>query len=128
VEQRTREHIETAEHHQQFARSLLDPRMGSMLPKVRYEWAAVAAFYAAVHYVHAYLWERRRVSPRSHPARSQRVTRDSILRQCEWQYLELLEVSLRARYSRDLDLTEAAARELVEVDLAHVETVVRAAI
>jgi hypothetical protein len=128
MEERTREHIETAQQHQQLAQALLDPRAASGLPESRFAWAAVAAFYAAVHYIHGYLWERHRANPRSHPARNQRVRRDPILQRCEDAYSTLQEVSLRVRYSRGSELSEALARDLGEVDLAHVEATVTAAI
>lgn len=89
---------------------------------------AVVAFYAAVHYIHAYLWERHRYNPRSHAARAQRVGHDTVLRQCQPAYTRLLGASISARYERLYQIHETRARELVEVDLAQVEAVVMAAI
>jgi hypothetical protein len=128
VEERSRDHLETARYHQRFAQSLLDPTLTPRLPDGKYEWATVMAFYAAVHYVHAYLWERHRYNPRSHAARAQRVRHDSVLRQCEPAYSRLLSASMSARYERLYQIHETRARGFVEVDLAQVEAVVTAAI
>jgi hypothetical protein len=71
VEQRTGEHLETAERNRDLARLLLAPSMAASLSthgfrQPPYEWVAVIVFYAAVHYVNAYLWERLRLEPNDH--------------------------------------------------------------
>jgi hypothetical protein len=128
VEQRAREHLETARRHQRFAQSLLDLSKGSQVLDGQYEWAIVSAFYSAMHYVHAYLWERHRYYPRSHAARANRVKRDPVLRRCEAAYLRHLGESLSSRYDRLPVAPELLARGLIEVNLAHVESIVTAEI
>ena len=86
------------------------------------------AFYAAVHFVKAYLWERHRVAPRNHTERGHHVRHDPGLRRCANAYGRLLDTGYKARYLRRYRITASRAEQLVNVDLANVEAVVRAAI
>jgi hypothetical protein len=93
-----------------------------------FEWAAVIAFNAAVHLVNAYLWEHYRVEPRNHAERSSYVRSDPILRHCMNAYDRLQDEGYRSRYHRAHRLTAQQATRLVNIHLANVESVVRAAI
>jgi hypothetical protein len=61
-------------------------------------WAIVVAFYAVVHDVNAYLWERLRIEPRSHEERSRFVGTVADLRPFFAVYQRLLELGFQARY------------------------------
>jgi hypothetical protein len=128
VEQRTREHLETAERNQELAQALLTSSSLMSLSAPPDGWAAVIAFYAAVHFVNAYLWERYRVEPHNHADRSRRVNTDLILRPCMNAYGRLRDEGYRSRYHRAHRLRAGQAAMLVNVHLANVESVVRAAI
>jgi len=92
------------------------------------EWVAVIAFYAAVHLVNAYLWERYRIEPHSHADRSLRVRTDPVLSRCTRAYTRLRDEGYRSRYQRAYRLNVRQATGLVNVDLANVESVIMAAI
>jgi len=133
VEQRTREHIETAERNRDLARSLLAPSVTTSLiahglQQPPYEWVAVIAFYAAVHYVNAYLWELLRLEPNDHSERTRYVRNDRTLRRCRVAYGRLRDEGFKARYTRGYRLSSQRAHGLVNVDLANVEAVVMAAV
>ena len=61
-------------------------------------WAAVAAFYAAVHYVNGYLWERLNLEPRDHNERSTFVSTVRELRSMNANYRRLRDTGYDARY------------------------------
>lgn len=128
MERETSEHLQTAERNRDFARSLPNRSIGSLLPGPRYEWVTVIAFYAAVHYVNAYLWERYRVRPRNHAERGQYVTRDPVLRRCARAYDRLQDAGFKSRYTALYRIPDWRAEGLVNVDLAEVGATVRAAI
>ena len=86
------------------------------------------AFYSAVHYVSAYLWETYGEVIEEHPARWRRVRTESRLRRCKDQYGRLQINGYNARYTRGFQLSRQAAERLVNIDLANVESVVMAAI
>ncbi len=54
MEQKTADCLWTAERNSDLATELLATHMQTP----PFDWAVVIAFYAAVHYVNAYLWER----------------------------------------------------------------------
>lgn len=59
---RTRDFLEAATRHQQFA----SVQINMPTPPAWAEWAIIASFYSAVHYVNANLWENYEFEPRSH--------------------------------------------------------------
>jgi hypothetical protein len=124
----TREYLDTADRNRDFARTLL--RSASLLgqPEPPHEWIAVIAFYAAVHYVNAFIWERYRVEPADHFERGGYVNRDRILRRSPLAYVRLRDEGFKARYVRGYRVEPVRANQLVNVDLANVESVVRAAL
>lgn len=127
MEWQTERHIQTAERNRAVALAHLNTQAHSVRPPA-YEWAAVIAFYAAVHYVNGYLWEVRRYEPPDHQSRNLLVRGDPGLRPCQQHYERLLAVGFRARYVPGFRLLEPAARELVEVHLGEVRRVVRDAL
>ena len=100
MEQRTREHLDTAERNRELAQALLTSGASLGVSAPPAEWAAVIAFYAAVHFVNAYLWERYRIEPRDHGERSHYVRTDPILTRCMPAYNRLRDESHRSRYHR----------------------------
>jgi hypothetical protein len=128
VDQQTREHIDLAERNRDLARALLAPAISGSLQPSPYEWIAVIAFYAAVHYVSAYLWEKHREVIDEHPKRAARVRTEGILKRCSPQYGRLSNAGWNARYTRGFQMSRQDAERLVNFDLANVESVVMAAI
>lgn len=86
------------------------------------------AFYAAVHYVNAYLWEARQFVPASHPERSRAVHAEAALRPARDSYGLLRDYGYEARYTATFTATDADARELVQFDLRRVEDAVLRAV
>lgn len=73
---RTELHLATASQNRDFAAILVNT-YDDAPPSLN--WAAVAAFYAAVHYVNAYLWEIARVEPSNHLERAKLINTWPIL-------------------------------------------------
>lgn len=61
-------------------------------------WAAIVAFYAAVHQVNAYLWERRRYEPQNHKERTDAVRFTNILKRAAFSYRSLSTIAYSVRY------------------------------
>ena len=76
----------------------------------------------------AYLWERYRIEPHEHADRTRHVSTDPILRRCMKAYGLLRDEGYRPRYHRAHRLRAGQAAMLVNIHLANVESVVRAAI
>jgi hypothetical protein len=127
VEWQADRHLQTAERNRHIAIAYLSIDLAGVQPPP-YEWMAVIAFYAAVHYVNAYLWEVRRYDPPDHDSRNHLVTGDSRLRQCRFEYRRLFNTGFRARYVPGFRLREQDTRDLIDVDLEHVRQTVRGAL
>ena len=128
MEPRTRQHLTKAARNRDLALWLLNaasPISGASPPL---EWAAVVAFYAAVHYVNAYLWETRRYEPRDHRARVNAVGQDRVLRAAYRSYMGLRTLAFQSRYHPSFRPTHADAEYAVGNDLAQVERTVQAAL
>jgi hypothetical protein len=127
VERLTERHLQTAERNRGLALAHLhaQPVTTLTLPHV---WQTVVAFYAAVHYVNAYLWEIRRYTPPDHRSRNLLVDGDPMLRPCSGEYGRLLDAGYRARYVPNFRLAEQEAHDLIEVDLELVRQTVRGAL
>jgi hypothetical protein len=123
----TNRHIQTAERNRAVAHAHLDIQAQSVQPPA-FEWAAVIAFYSAVHYVNGYLWEVRRYAPPDHQSRNILVNGDPVLQACRNAYDELMDSGYRSRYTPGFRLLERHARELVDVDLEAVRRTVREAL
>ena len=127
MEPKTEAHLAAARRNRDLARALIDPSHANLRP-ASWEWVAVIAFYAAVHFVNAYLWETARREPSSHPDRLARVRRDRLIRPCRRRYADLQTLGHRARYEADFALSEQEARGLVHDNLHYVEATVMAAL
>jgi hypothetical protein len=124
VKPETIQHLETAARNRELARALvsLGPTMG--LPSPPFEWVAVVAFYAAVHYVNAILWEWGGVKPDTHTERTWYVEYHPPLAAFRLEYRHLNIHGWNARYAAGYRLSLRQAQTLVEVTLLHVERVV----
>jgi hypothetical protein len=127
VERQTDRHIQTAERNRAVALAHFDSQAHAVQPPA-HEWAAVIAFYAAVHFVNGYLWEVRRYAPPDHESRNLLVRGDPVLRTCHEEYRRLFDVGFRARYVPGFRVLEQGARDLVEADLGEVRRIVRGAL
>jgi hypothetical protein len=127
VEPQTNRHLQIAERNRGIAVAYQAKGATDIQPPA-YEWVAVMAFYAAVHYVNAYLWEIRRYAPPDHQNRNTLVNGDPALRQCRAEYDRLLNSGFRARYVPGFRLDEQEARDLIDVDLELVRQTVRGAL
>jgi hypothetical protein len=126
--QSTREHLQVAARNQKLARDLLGLAASGVLQPPPYEWIVVIAFYSAIHYVNAYVWEIHKEEVKSHWKRSDWVGKESSLEACRGEYLRLENVSFSSRYDRRASISAAEADQLVNTDLTIVESVVRAAL
>lgn len=122
---RTELHLATARQNSDFA-AILVRTYDDAPPSLN--WAAVVAFYAAVHYVNAYLWEVARVEPRNHFERAKLINTLSILDSLIPGYRRLQGYSINARYNPGFQMESADVRRLLDTDLATVAQVVDAAL
>jgi hypothetical protein len=113
-----------AECNRQIARARCDPQQTLALQPPPLEWAAVAAFYAAVHYVNALFFERFGQPPRDHLSRRQFVARTVPLRRALDPYDQLADLGWHARYTATFQPTPRIIREAVHSDLDEIRTVV----
>ena len=124
MDPKTRQHLALAARNRDLARALVS---GSIRPTPG-EWGVVVAFYAAVHYVNAYLWEQRRVEPANHGERLARVRGERTLQACREAYRHLQHAGYLARYDVTFRLPERRAARLVRDDLGIVEATVQNAL
>lgn len=117
----TREHLTNALENRDFARALLEP---SEFGVVAVRWAVVVGFYAAVHYVNAYVWERLRIEPGNHQERGAFISRIADLQPMRRHYIRLQTTAFDARYSAVYRPSSVVVRDLVETDLETVRVAV----
>ena len=99
LDSRTLSPLATADRKAQIARLLLQPGALAPVQPPPTDWAVVFAFYAAVHYVNAFLWERQRHEPRTHDDREAAVARAVELRSVLHAYQQLRVLAQRVRYT-----------------------------
>jgi hypothetical protein len=95
---------------------------GEILPD--YRWATIAAFYAAVRYVNAFLFERLDFIPSSHQEREAAIRMFAELRGVLDDYIGLHDAAGPARYSPRFTMAEDQVRTLVDEFLARVRQAV----
>ena len=127
MDPKTVNHLQVAARNRELARALLAPPLSGLQP-APWEWVAVIAFYAAVHCVHAYLWETTRQDPRDHRQRHIRVHTDPRLARGRSGYGALSHAGRLARYDETYTLTEREARTFLEVHFRRVEATVMQAL
>lgn len=108
----TQEHLAKADRNAAFALSLpLDSQ-------ARIDWALIILFYAALHYVEAYLAKMGQ-HLRSHTARDLIVGRDSNLKKIYTEYQNLRFYGYNARYEvygfKAEDVTQHAAKDFATI-------------
>ncbi|HYI15020.1 MAG TPA: hypothetical protein VEX37_06495 [Thermomicrobiales bacterium] len=102
MNEHTRDFLVAARRHltaATFLRSLADDE-----PTVR-EWVGVIAFYSAVHFINAYLWERQQIEPANHAERSRFVLFVREFRPIQDAYRSLRDIAYACRYSPQYRLT-----------------------
>ena len=125
MKRRTRLHIETATEYDAFAREVIQSASPS---RASVNWAAVPSFYAAVHYVNAYLWETAEFEPRDHKAREEIIATWSALTPALPHYLKLKNYSLNARYRPAFRASVQDVAVLLDIHLQAVEALIVASI
>lgn len=120
MDETTRDHLITAAENRDYALRIHDD---DAVLAVDRRWAAVAAFYAVVHYVNGYLWERQQFEPRDHNERSLFVSTERELRGVNASYHRLRRIGYNARY---VPRTRISSIELADL-LADLEAI-RAAV
>lgn len=93
-----------------------------------FEWAVVAAFYAAVHYVNAIIWERDRTDPGDHQNRVAEVCTNPALSTAAASYQRLKGLAHKARYAATFRIQESDLSNLLNVDLEAVRRAVLGAL
>ncbi len=124
MDPRTLLHLARAQHHRQVAQALGGPAGAHISDLPPLDWAVIAAFYAAVHYVNAYLWEAQRYEPADHVSRQQAVALVR-LRSVAQAYSHLRVVAFQARYLPRYRPNAPAIRLAIDVQLEAVRRVAR---
>jgi arginine utilization protein RocB len=86
------QHVAKAEGNASFALSL------TLDSTAKIDWALIALFYAALHYIEAYLAATSGIHVRSHETRDRMVARESNLRKIFNEYSDLKYYGYNARY------------------------------
>lgn len=84
----------------------------------------MTAFYSAVHYVNAYLWEKQRFAPPNHPSREQQIYADPKLSRIAVHYDLLKDWALQARYDPLAKITETDAQQAID-DLFQISELIK---
>lgn len=110
------DHLTQAQHNREFAESL-DPAKYS-------DWVATALFYAALHYVDAFL-ATRNVHPGRHDVRDHYVEKVTELRPISDDYWALKNSSRTARYYPPASFSATHLRRLRDIHLESIRTGLR---
>ena len=106
------EHLKKAEGNEAFAATI------SIGTQAEIEWTLIVLFYAAVHYVEAYLEKHWGMHLRSHTTRDNTIGRDSNLRKIWSPYSHLKYYGYNSRYevcSFTATDTQDANKDLAEI-------------
>lgn len=122
---KTRDHLATADRNRAVAERLIAETDAE---SISCEWATVVAFYAAVHLVNAFLWERRSLEPLNHEERSRFVFTIAELRPIAQVYQRLSANGYHARYTPRYRISPQRARQFINTDLAAIESTIVAAL
>lgn len=87
-------------------------------------WAAISAFYAAVHYVNAWLWEQFQIEPRDHTERRTFVMTVATFKPVAIAYARLQDQGYDARYRIGYHVSSSDLNDLIERDLQAIRGVV----
>lgn len=89
-----------------------------------FRWVGVIGFYAAVHYLSAYFWERDQTVVNSHRHRNRLIGADPYLAGIRGNYERLYLFSLDARYEIRVEAKPHFVDSLIDVDLETVRQIV----
>jgi HEPN domain len=128
LDRRTQDHLARARRNRDVADALTNPATRGIINPPAFEWAVVAAFYSAVHYVNAYLWEKLRHEPSNHEGRANMVNRVSDLRSAARSYRRLQSLAYQARYAPEFSISPSDAVDAVQTDLRAIERAVVSAL
>ena len=117
TEARTLSHLAKAQANRTYAVEVLDDEDAS---QAALNWAGVAAFYAAMHYVNAYLWETARLEPANHLDREAIIGNWPALAPLSQAFRALFTYSIDIRYAPQFQLRRADLRRMIERDLARI--------
>ena len=113
---------DTVAHREQAEHNL---RMYDSMDRSAYsDWAATVLFYAALHYVDAFLARKLHYHPRGHADRDKLLHTVHALKKIRVEYRELKDCSHNARYSPPY---RPAPRELNQLRTLNIPAVVRTA-
>ena len=124
----TQAHLARAERNRAVAQALVDPQRTVQVQPPAAEWACVVAFYAAVHYVNAYLWERWNHEPHDHAVRRGFLVREPRTHGILGAYDMLADLSWNARYQPAFRPRPALAHDAVHQRLEQVRVAIHAAL
>jgi hypothetical protein len=113
----TAAHLAVADENRLFAEALI---VAELRP-APFRWVPVVAFYAAVHYVNAYLWEKRQIEPTSHSERNHFVNMAADLRPIAIHYARLEDAAFRARYLTGYRSSRETAHRHVATNLSAIQ-------
>jgi hypothetical protein len=128
VDPRAVEQLATADRFRALARALASAPGAALVTPPPRDWALVVAFYAAVQYLGAYLWEKQRVEFRSHQTREQAMRTVGALRAAEVAYVRLRRLSESTRYLHRYRPTPVVVQDALDTDLEAVRRAVRTAL
>ncbi len=118
---RTGDYLRTAERNRDVARELVF----ASLKVPSSDWAAVIAFYAALHFMQAYLFEKENGrEPTSHKDRRNCMGTVAGLMAAEDNYNDLYDLSLKVRYQSRYRINGTTAQEALD-NMDEVERIVR---
>ena len=121
VKSRTQAYLSTAERNRDLAR---DMRFATLNTRSS-DWAAVIAFYSALHFVHAYLFEKVTQNEKlSHKDRERYVEDTDALKPAERYYDDLYEISIAVRYDPRYRIQSSTEQEALD-NLTEIERIVR---
>jgi len=121
MDQKTADYLSKADANRDLAGELI----ASSLRSSPYDWGIVIAFYAAVHYVNAYLWQNdNRYEPKDHRDRSGKINTQPTLYRVRSQYRRLNGLRFRARYRETAHFNQTAAQGAL-ADLRDIEAQIR---
>lgn len=125
MDERTREHLQTAQANREYALAIL---LDEDATTTQLNWAAVAAFYAAMHAINAYLWELARLEPANHRECLDIVLRWPALQPALASYDTLLTFSIRARNEPGYAMRQSRLNLLINRNLNRVITTIEGAL
>jgi hypothetical protein len=118
----SRQYITLADENEAFARRMLNQSSPS---RADLRWTTASLFYAAVHYVNAYLWERTRLEPKNHEERGRLIHQWPHLSELHLQYDRLNDAGWRARYPPTARLQRGDVQFLLVTDLQEIKDSIR---